>query len=719
MLILSFKESMNSFLLTLDGWAYTLINTLYKVFLALSRMTLFGEDDIAPFIRRVYMIIGVVMLFLLSYSLLTNIVNPEGKGKDSAGKVVFNVVKAVILLALVPTIFDFAFQLQTAILSHNTIGKIILGTGNEYKGTDANGNPKTPESILNDGGVNMALGVLQAFIVPTENKKASETSIEGAGYTLEDVWTRIKRDGSFSYLSSIAPATDVEEHKRELEYHYILSTLGAAVVIYLLISYCLSLGLRIFKLAFYELIAPLPIMASIIPNQKGMLEKWIKETISTFLEVFIRIAILYFAVFILDFLGGVLNGSENEVGLLEQLGVDGLMKGTIYAIIIMGMMAFVKQAPGLISDITGISSENTKFGIREQLKNGGLFTAAALAGGAATSLVRRGVGAIQTGHKNRKKYMKDMKDNSLGKTKRVAAGFKMVGTVFSTLGGMTIGAATSGIRGGVGSFNKDAGSFKDIRESAHKGATAEGERMSKKYRYRAEHGGFIGSIGGRFADAGRSIGDWSGISSVDAYVQENELLQQISDAKSKVKDGALKLADKEASKADSSFTLGMNANIEWKDSSGNTQTSNMELSANNLRSLQLEMEQAKANGSANYVELANKYAAFRSKMGDEIQNIAFMNETDWKNASATIKAIQPKIASINIDAEEFRTLLTRNIGNETVVKSGYTVESVKQSFDVNAGATKAIGDEIDLKIAENMKKINKFNEKRSDSGDKK
>ena len=330
MLILNqFLESVNTFLLTLDGWAYGLIDILYKVFLVLSRMTLFGEDDIAPFIRRVYMIIGVVMLFILSYNLLMNIVSPEGKGKDTAGKTIFNIVKAVILLALVPTIFDFAYQLQSAILSHNTIGKIIMGTGSQYTG-----NTKTPEEVLNDGGTNMALGVIQAFIVPTGNKTASEAQIEGAGYTLQDVWTRIERDNSFSYLSSIAPATAVDEDKRELEYHFLLSTVAALGVIYILVSYCLSLGVRVFKLAFYELIAPVPIMASIIPNKKDMLGKWISATLSTFFEVFIRIAVLYFAVYILDFLGSVLNDSGSAPGLLSQLGITGIMKYTIYAIII-------------------------------------------------------------------------------------------------------------------------------------------------------------------------------------------------------------------------------------------------------------------------------------------------------------------------------------------------------------------------------------------------
>lgn len=699
----NFLESINTFLLTLDGWAYGLIDTLYKVFLVLSRLTLFGEDDIAPFIRRIYMIIGVVMLFILSYNLLMNIVNPEGKGKDTAGKTIFNIVKAVILLALVPTIFDFAYQLQTAILSHNTIGKIIMGTGSQYTGST-----KTPEEVLNDGGTNMALGVIQAFIVPTGDKTAAESHIEGAGYTLQDVWTRIERDNSFSYLSSIAPATAVDENKRELEYHFLLSTIAALGVIYILISYCLSLGVRVFKLAFYELIAPVPIMASIVPNKKDMLGKWISATLSTFFEVFIRIAVLYFAVYILDFLGSILNDSANGVpGLLSNLGVTGIMKPTIYAIIIMGFLAFIKQAPNLISDITGISSENTKFGIREQLKNGGLFTAGALAGGLATSTARRFVGSIQRGHQRFQKNKKDVQDTSLSKGKRVWAGFKAAGSILGTMGGMTIGAATSGIRGGIGSYNKDAGSFKDVREAAHKGAASEDERLLKKYKYRASHGGFVKSIGGHFADAGRSIGDWSGISSVDAYVQENELLQKIADAKSKVKDGALKLADKEASKADSSFKVAGSIEIDG---------TSLDFSAENLRKLQLEMEQAKASGAANYANLANNYAKFRAAFGDAIQNVAFKSEKEW---AAVDEKIRAKVAAINIDAEAFRTLLTRNIGNETVAAAGYTVTNVKQSFDVTVGPTSAIGDKIDIKMAENNNKINKFNEKRSDSGDKK
>lgn len=366
MLILfnSITETFHSILLGLDGWLYGFIETLYKVFLILSRITLFGEDDIAPFIRRVYMIIGVVMLFLLSYNLLTNIVNPEGKGKETAGKTIFNVVKAVILLALVPTIFDFAYQLQEALLSHNTIGKIIMGTGSQYSGAS-----KTSEEILNAGGTNMALGVLQAFIVPTDNKEASETQIEGSTRNLQNVWDDISTENDFSILTDIAPASAAEGSARTVEYHYVLSTLAGFVVIYLLLSYCLALGIRVFKLAFYELIAPIPIMASIIPNKKDMLGKWISLTLTTFLEVFIRIAILYFAVYILEFVGTRLEG------FLASLGVYGGLKLTIKAILIMGMLAFVKEAPKLIGDVLGIDSSNMSMGISERLKSGGAYAA--------------------------------------------------------------------------------------------------------------------------------------------------------------------------------------------------------------------------------------------------------------------------------------------------------------------------------------------------------
>lgn len=366
MLILfnSITETFHSILLGLDGWLYGFIETLYKVFLILSRITLFGEDDIAPFIRRVYMIIGVVMLFLLSYNLLTNIVNPEGKGKETAGKTIFNVVKAVILLALVPTIFDFAYQLQEALLSHNTIGKIIMGTGSQYSGAS-----KTSEEILNAGGTNMALGVLQAFIVPTDNKEASEAKIEGSTRYLQNVWDDISTENDFSILTDIAPASAAEGSARTVEYHYVLSTLAGFVVIYLLLSYCLALGIRVFKLAFYELIAPIPIMASIIPNKKDMLGKWISLTLTTFFEVFIRIAILYFAVYILEFVGTRLEG------FLASLGVYGGLKLTIKAILIMGMLAFVKEAPKLIGDVLGIDSSNMSMGISERLKSGGAYAA--------------------------------------------------------------------------------------------------------------------------------------------------------------------------------------------------------------------------------------------------------------------------------------------------------------------------------------------------------
>ena len=77
---------------------------------------------------------------------------------------------------------------------------------------------------------------------------------------------------------------------------------------YIILVYCLDLGLRAVKLAFYEIIAPLPIIVRVIPSLSKVFSSWIKATLSTYAEVFIRIAVLYFAIFAFSYVPSIMNG---------------------------------------------------------------------------------------------------------------------------------------------------------------------------------------------------------------------------------------------------------------------------------------------------------------------------------------------------------------------------------------------------------------------------
>mgnify|MGYP005773379889 CR=1 FL=1 len=387
-------------LLFLDSIVYSLISWVYQIILVLCQVDVLNNSfEIDALINRVYAIIGVVVLFLLAYSLLKSMVNPDDalKGKKSPVTIIKDVIISIVLIALIPTIFDFAMNFQTSILQNNTLGKIILGSTTVTE-RDENGNVVTEENstdVIRNGGTTIASNVLRAFLHPNySNCTVDETSdtgydcsnimIEQSAYgvrgsvTFDDFWRNTVEAGS------IGAITDLSNNIVDggVTYYYIISTVAGVFVLFVLLSYCFDIALRLIKLAVYQLIAPLPILARIMPGEQGgkVFSNWIKATISTYVEVFIRLAILFFAILIIKIVvqnfpsvfNGIFGGSEGfTVRLFAQL------------FIIIGIILFIKQAPGMIKDITGL--DGGKFG-KSFIRGIGML--GATFGGGATAAIR-------------------------------------------------------------------------------------------------------------------------------------------------------------------------------------------------------------------------------------------------------------------------------------------------------------------------------------------
>ena len=115
----------NEILLEIDGIIYNLIDWVYGIFDFLARVNLFGEEQYNDIVGRIYIVLGVIMLFVLAYTLLRAIINPEefSKGETSFGNLAKNIVVSMIIIVLLPTIFTVAFNIQNALLNTGTITK--------------------------------------------------------------------------------------------------------------------------------------------------------------------------------------------------------------------------------------------------------------------------------------------------------------------------------------------------------------------------------------------------------------------------------------------------------------------------------------------------------------------------------------------------------------------------------------------------------------------
>ena len=379
-------------LLALDAIIYSFISYVYQIFLALAQGgDILNGDAVEGLVNRIYIIIGVIMLFIIAYSLLKAMINLDDltKGKQSPVNIIKDVIISVVLIAILPTLFDFAFAFQNSLLINNTIGKIIVG----------NHGDEDPAETIRMGGYEMAAGIFTAFLHANENycnsliEEANEKSedgtpckrititVDGNDKTFGELWELARENTTFWKLMGLGPKIV----SGEVSYYFIISPIAGICVVFVLLSYCLEMALRLVKLAVYELIAPIPILARIIPNDqaKKVFSNWVKATVTTFVEVFIRIAILYFAVLLIKtisgsirtFFGPLFSGSARlDILLLAQ------------ALIIIGIVLFVKQAPEIIKEITGL--DGGKYNPLTSAKQGLSLIAGGIAGGSPVAAFR-------------------------------------------------------------------------------------------------------------------------------------------------------------------------------------------------------------------------------------------------------------------------------------------------------------------------------------------
>ena len=94
----------------LDNIVYGLIPTIYKLFVYLANLNLYGNDSgnpIQSIVGHIYVLLGIFMLFKVSFSLLQYIVDPSSFRDSSKGmgKLVTNVLVAMVFISKCPFYF--------------------------------------------------------------------------------------------------------------------------------------------------------------------------------------------------------------------------------------------------------------------------------------------------------------------------------------------------------------------------------------------------------------------------------------------------------------------------------------------------------------------------------------------------------------------------------------------------------------------------------------
>ena len=475
----------------IDRIVYWALMEIYNLLDQISRVNIFGEGTISEFSERLYTIIGVLMLFKLAFSIINYIVDPDKltDSKKGFSSIVKNIVIMLALIVTVPLIFKYAMALQYVIVSDNTIGRLITG--------------KEGATTTNVGD-NMSVAILSGFIHPDHGIKGCEESenyssaCQDAIISYGDLEVTYNNayfgERGYNALIELAQSTEtMGDGNYVITYNFLLSTIVGGFTAWILLIFCIDIAVRVVKLGFLQLIAPIPIVTYMDDGGQGMFKKWVDVCKSTYIDLFVRLAAIDFAIYIISaFLISSENDSTTLTGNFKICEWSFNESGSLVAncneqagffiklFLILGTLMFAKQLPKILKDLGldlgGKFTLNPMKKIADEAIGGkaiskglGLAgrTAGNLAGFGWAATGGKALGAVGDAIAN--KYNGSELQKKIGKARSGAGG---VFAAVDNFGGnylSRIGLDAQGTFGQLGNFgNKRNAAYKKVSDQADK-----------------------------------------------------------------------------------------------------------------------------------------------------------------------------------------------------------------------------------------------------------
>ena len=423
---------------TLDSIAYTLFSWVMQLIFDIAEVStsdafnnFYGEIQ-----SRIYAVLAIFMLFKVTISMLTYLVNPDSitDKSNGIGKLSTRIIVSLVMLIAFPYAFQFLNRVQPHVLE--ALPRVILGTQpSSYSDLG---------SQMENAGQNIAFQTYNGVFFNTNcADKEAQVGVSNGNPCFQ---YENSVQGAVDHLNDPA---DGDNNSYKYDYMPLIGFVVAIVMTLILLGYCVDIAVRVFKLIILQLIAPIPIISYVDPkaSKDGAFNKWIKMVISVWADLFIKLGIIYFIMLVISELftsGAILNLTNNLFG-------DSYFRGGLVTLaLIVGLLFFAKDAPKFICDAMGIKmGENGKlFGGLGKIMSAGAIAAGTVGAGIASG---------------RASYLADQ-DN--GKKFNVARAFKNVGAGF-------LGAAAGGITGMNAAVNAKDHNTKAVMDAmAKRNATA-------------------------------------------------------------------------------------------------------------------------------------------------------------------------------------------------------------------------------------------------------
>lgn len=425
-------DAIRNIFAVIDLVVYSLLGWMYQILFNAVSWDMFSSEIVRNFYGRMQMILGVFMMFRLAITIVQGIITPETftDKKSGIGNIISRIVFSMVMLVMISPLnisaggnefnekisnngllFGTLYSLQERVLKNNTLGKLVLGTEAASSGATTGAGAQGEEIV--DMSNNFSTTILKTFIrinmkepsdlgiseSQLDENNPSHRMCSGSGGEAISVYSKSNATPT-QILALVNASCETEgggfagiigQFKRlagtdryVFSYHVVLSTIVAVVLIIILIGEIIDIVIRSAKLAVLRLIAPIPIISYIQPSKdNGAFGSWMKSLISTYISLFIHLAIIYFVLFLVQ---EIISG---DVTIIAGKGIIGAI--TVVFIII-GLFFFIRMAPKFITNALGIKSTGGGVGLNAIM--GG--AAAVLGGGGASGFALGALSGAET-----------------------------------------------------------------------------------------------------------------------------------------------------------------------------------------------------------------------------------------------------------------------------------------------------------------------------------
>lgn len=393
--VTAFSQLIRAFFATIDNAVYNFIAIIYNLIEDLANTSILSISQMNEFASRIYALLGIFMLFKVSFSIISYIVSPDKISDNTTGMggIIKNVLITLILILVVPTGFKLLYEAQSAILSENVIPKLLLGQdidadnkGNEFYISpicekSAKDGKLVGEQLpyASDKGNYISLMIFrssyqigaieddQTYFTKTflpyycgfgeseltvsyflqsqfyngpiekieeDPESFGEAFVDALGTALTGFANTVGR-----WIFGLGPATYY------INYNYFVSTIVGVFVVVILISMAFDVAIRSVKLTFLQLMSPIPIISYIDPKsgKDGMFKRWYTEVFKTWASLFIRFVALFFGVYLIQQLDGLYTIDPNRQYLSGGIWIKLFM--------LLGVLMFCKELPKLLEQL--------------------------------------------------------------------------------------------------------------------------------------------------------------------------------------------------------------------------------------------------------------------------------------------------------------------------------------------------------------------------------